>query len=195
MSDPSPRMLDEAMQRFLHSLWHRDVRPLLTGKRSEQREKSARLSGALAGTSGLLIDKLLGLRGRPFARAFSVLGSRFGAMLPDAWDWNWLRSGADKTQRAAVQDAAEKAASCLPELEALQLFGLSPAATPEQAKAAWRSATLRWHPDRAPDADARSEFTLRFLVYQSAYEQLLAAYETGRLPHPPGAAEGRGDAL
>jgi len=182
VSEKPPQLLNEAMQRYLQTVWRRDVRPLLSGSRAEQRETAARVGGAVAGTGGLFIDKLLGLRGRPFARAMTVLGSSLGAMLPDAWDWQWLGKKADARQAEAVREAVERAGAELPEQDALELLGLTPRSTAEEMRAAWRGVSQRWHPDKAADEAQRREFTLRFQVYRQAVERLRDAYEAGRLP-------------
>jgi hypothetical protein len=173
---------DAAFRRFVRRVWRDDVAPLLRGRREGQRRRTAAIGGQVGATGGLLIDKLLGLRGRPFARFMTVMGSSLGAMLPDAWDWDWLRTRATPQQRRAVADAMQQRAEELPEADALELFGLSPDATIEELKSAWRAATRRWHPDRAANEESRREYTLRFVALQAAHERLRAAYEDGRLP-------------
>ena len=173
---------NEAFRRFLRRVWVQDVTPLLRDRRAGQRAKSARTMGKVAATGGLFVDSLLRLKGRPFTRFFTVLGTSVGAMLPDVWDWKWLREAADEPQREAVAAQVERRAAELPEAEALALFDLSPTATREELKTAWRRVLLRWHPDKAPNAAARVEYQVRFLAYKAAYERLCAAYEAQRLP-------------
>jgi hypothetical protein len=137
----------------------------------------------------LALDGLLRLRGRPFTRMLTVLGARFGALLPDAWDWDWLRRFADPGQRSAVEARVAARASGLAEDEALRLLGVSEQASWEDVREAWRSFAQRWHPDKAPDAGARAEHRIRFVACQAAYERVRAAHEAGRLPRRgPGAA-------
>jgi len=173
---------DEALGRFLRRVWRADVEPLLRGKYAAERRKSARVGGKVAATGGLVLDSLFRLRGRPFTRAMSVMGSSLGAMLPDVWDWKWFRSSADKDDRKVVADQVKRRAAQLPEAEALAWFGLTPTASYEQLKHAWRIISQRWHPDKAADAGHRTEYHVRFVAYQAAYEHLCRAYDEGRLP-------------
>ena len=173
---------DAALAAFLRRVWKQDVEPLLNDRRAAQRRKTARTGGKIAATGGLLLDSLLGLRGRPFTRAMTVMGSSLGAMLPDVWDWRWLRSTATQKQRRVVAEQVKRRAAELPEADALRLFGLTPQAAHEDLKQAWRTVSRRWHPDKAPDESARAEYHVRFVTYQTAYERLCSAYEEGRLP-------------
>jgi hypothetical protein len=178
----SPRPSDEALSRFLHRVWRSDVQPLLRGKHADQRRKSARVGGKIAAAGGLVVDSLFHLRGKPFTRAMTVMGSSLGAMLPDVWDWKWLRNSADEQARKFVTEQVKRRAAELPEADALELFSLLPTASREQLKQSWRIASQRWHPDKAPDAEQRNEYHLRFIAYQAAYERLCRAYDEGRLP-------------
>ena len=181
MSKAKPKS-DVALGRFLRRVWKHDVEPLLRDQRASQRRSSARAGGRIAATGGLLLDSLFGLRGRPFTRAMTVMGSSLGAMLPDVWDWKWLRSSATQKQRRVVADQVERRAAELPEADALALFGLTAHATRAELKQAWRAVSKRWHPDKAPDDSARAEFHLRFVAYQAAYHRLESAYDNGHLP-------------
>jgi len=172
---------DEAFRRFLRRVWHHDVAPLLRGAQVQRRRRAARVGGKIAAATGLAVDSLLHLRGRPFTRFMTVMGSRLGAMLPDAWDWQWFRTSGPAAQRL-TEKHVRKAAGTLPEDDALALFGLPRSASIDDLKRAWRSVSQRWHPDKAPDEAARSEYHLRFVAYQAAYERLSAAYHAGRLP-------------
>jgi hypothetical protein len=172
---------DEALQRFLHRVWRDDVAPLLRGHRSRQRERLARAGGTVAGTTGRAIDSLLRLRGKPFTRALTVMGSSLGAVIPDAWDWGWLRR-ANRSVRKVAAQRLQRQAQSLPETEALGLFGLPPTASREQFRDAWRETSKRWHPDRAADDQQRGEYHLRFVAYQALRERIEAAYDAGRLP-------------
>lgn len=182
---PSDRR-DEAFARFLQRVWKHDVRPLLRGPHAAQRESLAVGGAKFGAVGGGVIDRLLGLRGRPFARFFTVMGSSLGALLPDVWDWRWLRSGATEAQRKTVAETVQQSAGRLDEDEALALFGLSPRASREDLRQAWRSASQRWHPDKARTESQRVEHHLRFITYQAAHERLARAYEQGRLPRDAG---------
>jgi hypothetical protein len=173
---------NQAFRRFLRQVWQDDITPLLRGQRADQRRKAARVGGQVAGTAGLLVDGLLRLKGKPFARALTVLGSTFGAILPDAWDWQWLRERAAPRERQVVAEQVERRATELPLREALSLFHLTPGASRAQLRHAWREVSLRWHPDRAPDAARQAEYHVRFVAYQAAYKRLGAAYDEGQLP-------------
>lgn len=177
-----PENENEALRRFVRRVWVDDIHPLLRGRYAEQRQKSARAVGKLAAGTGLLADKLLRLRGKPFTRALTVLGSTAGALLPDVWDWEWLRKKASGQQQKVVAERLRHHAAQLPERGALALFGLSPTATREELKQAWRTVSQRWHPDKATTDASRAEHHIRFIAYQAAYERLTAAYESGRLP-------------
>lgn len=179
MSDPG-QAESEAFRRFIRRVWRDDVTPLLRD-RADQRRKAARVTGRIAAGTGLAIDSLLRLRGRPFTRFMTVVGSSFGAMLPDVFDWSWLRSADVDAQRTMV-DAARRRGADLGDAEALELFELGPGASVDDLKRAWHAMAHRWHPDRAPDEAARAEHHVRFVTYQAAYERLRAAYEAGRLP-------------
>lgn len=173
---------DEALGRFLRQVWKSDVEPLLRGKYAAQRRKSARVGGKVAATGGLVVDTLLRLRGKPFTRALSVLGSSFGAMLPDVWDWQWLRTSASKEDRRVLTDQVKRRAQRLSDTEALRLFGLASTASYEQLKHAWRIVSQRWHPDKATDPQQRREYQVRFIACKAAYDHLCRGYEQGRLP-------------
>jgi len=173
---------NEALRRFLHRVWQQDIRPLLRGKYAEQRRRGARLAGSLAAGAGLLLDSLLRLRGRPFTRAFTVLGSTFGALLPDVWDWEWLRRGASAQEKDMVSQQVRRRAAELDLPQALALFNLMPTASRDQLRHAWREFSQRWHPDKAPDELSRAEYHVRFVTYQAAYERLISAYDAGQLP-------------
>jgi hypothetical protein len=68
------------------------------------------------------VDGLLGLKGKPFGRFMTVMGSSLGALLPDVWDWEWLRESAAPAEREVVQEQVCRAAAELPEADALALF-------------------------------------------------------------------------
>lgn len=176
-----PSNQDQSLRRFYRRVWKHDVAPLLRGRRKKEREKAARVGGKIAATAGLFVDRLLGLKGRPFARSMTVMGTSLGAMLPDVWDWKWLHE-ADESQRKVVDEQVSRRVAELPEAEALELFGLSPTATRDDLKQAWRAASLKHHPDKAADESRQAEFHLRFLTYRAAYERLCKAYDDGRLP-------------
>ncbi|MBU0639965.1 MAG: J domain-containing protein [Planctomycetes bacterium] len=176
----------QALRRFLRRVWCEDVAPLLRDKRAAQRRKSARVSGKVAATTGLFVDGLFGLKGKPFTRFMTVVGASLGAMLPDVWDWRWFRESADREQQRVVAEKVAQRARKLPEVEALELFGLGRTATRDQLKHAWRSVSQRWHPDKVPDQRQRAEYHVRFVAYQAAYELLCRAYDEGRLPSADG---------
>jgi len=167
---------DEALRRFLRRVWRQDIRPLLRGAQAGQRRKSAKIVGTLAAVTGLTLDGLLRLRGRPFTRSLTVLGSTFGALLPDVWDWSWLRNQARPQERQVVAEHVRRRAADLSVEEALALFHLRPGASPAQLKQAWREVAQRWHPDKAPDDACRAEYHVRFVAYQAAYQRLCRAY-------------------
>lgn len=171
----------EPFRRFLQRVWQADVQPLLRDHRAAQRHQSARVGGRVAAAGGLFVDALLGLRGRPFTRALTVLGARVGALLPDVWDWQIFRS-ATPEQRATIAARVEDRAGTLEDREALELLGLTEEATPEDLRSAWHAASRRWHPDKAPDESQRQEYHVRFLIYKGAYERLRTAHAEGRLP-------------
>lgn len=171
----------DAFHRFLRRVWERDVRPLLTGAQQQRRSRFARAGGRAAAAAGLMIDGLLRLRGRPFTRFLTVMGASAGAILPDMFEWDCF-AALRPEERAAAEQAVERAARDAPDAEALTLLGLSPGASLDDLKAAWRKRAQQWHPDKAPDECSRAEHQLRFVTYQAAYERLLAAYEAGRLP-------------
>lgn len=181
---------DEAFRRFLRRVWREDVGPLLRDKHAGRRRKSARVTGKIAAVTGLAVDSLFHLRGKPFTRFMTVMGSSLGAMLPDVWDWKWFRSADEQTRRAATE-RFQAAAANLPEADALELFDLPPTASFDALKESWRTISKRWHPDKAPDEQRRVEYHLRFVAYQAAYERLCAAYRENRLPLA--APDGSGD--
>jgi len=172
----------EAFRRFLRRVWRDDVAPLLRDRRGAQRKTTARVTGKFAAATGLLVDGVLRLKGKPFTRFLTVVGSSLGALLPDVWDWQWLRETAAPEERAVVADQVRRRAEQLPEADALALFDLPAAATREDLKHAWRAVLQRWHPDKAPDEPTRAEHHVRFLAYKAAYERLNRAYDEGRLP-------------
>jgi hypothetical protein len=180
----SPDQCEERFSRFVQRVWTADVVPLLRGRLAEQRKTGARWGGTTAAAGGALLDGFLRLRGRPFTRAMTVLGTTLGALVPDLWDWNWLRTGAGDQERSVLEEQVRRRAAELPEDEALALFDLPPCATLEELRHAWRAMSLRWHPDKAPDDARRREYELRFVAYQSAYDRLSAAFDAGRLPRP-----------
>lgn len=183
-NSPNPRQAaaDAAFRRFARRVWRDDVAPLLRGRLAAQREKTATLGGQVAGSAGRLLDRALGLRGQPFARALTIMGASLGAMLPDAWDWDWLQDAATPAQRRTVRKRLERHAAELDEAAALALFGLEPQATHAEFRAAWRAASLLWHPDKARTEEQRRAFTIRFAALCAARDQIEAAFSDGRLP-------------
>lgn len=179
------------MRRFMRRVWSDDVAPLLRGRLESQRRKGASIGGTAAAAGGSLLDGLFKLRGKPFTRALTVLGATLGAMVPDAWDWNWVRSKSTEADRKAVADAVRQRAAALPERDALELFDLEPSCSREELQLAWRAMSLRWHPDKAPDDQRRREFSVRFIAYKTAYEHLCEAYDAGRLPRADRAEDAR----
>lgn len=176
---------DVAFREFLRRVWTEDIRPLLNDRLAPERRSAAQKGAKYAGATGAFLDGVFNLRGKPFARMFTVWGSSFGALLPDLLDWDWLRDEASDAQRAAVRERIEQRAAALPEEQALALFGLTPAATRDEVKAAWREFLLHGHPDKAPSPARRDEYTLRFLTCKSAFELLSRAYDEHRLPKSP----------
>lgn len=162
-------------------VWRDDIAPLLHEGAGAQRRKGARIGGKVAASAGLALDTLFRLRGKPFARAFGVLGTSAGAMIPDLWDWSWYRQAGERVC-ATVEQRLRKRAAKLEDDEALAFFDLPPTATESDLRAAWHAATLRWHPDRAPDDEARREYHLRFIAYQAAHARLRESFEASRLP-------------
>lgn len=179
---PEDRKGVEPLDRFLQRVWRQDVAPLLRGKYAAHRRTGAKVGGAAAGGAGLLLDGLLKLRGRPFTRAFSVLGASLGAILPDAWSFDWLRMRADADDQRVIAEQLARRADELSDDEALALFGLNPAASRADLQDAWRAVAQRWHPDKAPDAATRTEHQTRFVAYQAAYQRLGRSYDAGSLP-------------
>ena len=177
-----PPDADRAFREFLNRCWQRDIAPLLRDEHAAARARAARIGGRAAAAAGLALDKLFGLRGKPFARSMTVLGGTVGALAPDVWDWKWLCESATADQQDVVDEQVRARAAALEHAEALALFELTPSAPLEGLKHAWREASKRWHPDVAPCPEARQEHHLRFLAYQAAYERLRAAYESGVLP-------------
>lgn len=187
---------DAAMRRFMRRVWSDDVAPLLRGRLEGQRRKGAAIGGSAAAAGGSFLDGLFKLKGKPFTRAFTVLGATLGAIVPDAWDWDWVRTKASDADRKTVDDAVRRQAAALPETEALELFDLEPSSAREELQLAWRAMSLRWHPDKAPDDARRREFSIRFIAYKTAYERLCEAYDAGRLPVASGGSSrtaGAGD--
>lgn len=173
---------NEAFRRFVRRVWRQDITPLLRGQHAAQRRTAAQVGGKVAASGGLLIDGLLRLKGKPFTRFLTIFGSTLGAILPDVWDWKWYREQAGPRARKIVAEQVKRRAGELPIHEALALFRLSPTAARDELKQAWRQTSHRWHPDHAPDEQRRSEYHVRFVAYQAAYERLSAAYENGELP-------------
>lgn len=172
----------EPLDEFVRRVWHEDVAPLLRDRRAAQRRATARVGGRMAASAGLLLDGLLGLRGKPFTRFMTVVGSSLAAMVPDVLDWNWLGESADEADRIAADQQLRRRVAALEETEALRLFGLTECDSFESLRRSWRAAARRWHPDQARSPVAAAEHRLRFVAYQAAYGQLKAAYESGRLP-------------
>jgi hypothetical protein len=178
---PATESSDDAMRRFFRRVWKNDVTPLLADKRGQQRAKSARIAGMAAASAGALADGLFRLRGKPFTRAMTVLGTSLGAMLPDIWDWRWFREASDEQKRVVTEQVRRRAAE-LEDAEALALFGLKPDAPREALRSRWRQISRENHPDRATRDEQRAEYTLRFVAYNEAHQRLCEAYDQGRLP-------------
>ncbi len=175
----------DSLRPFLRRVWQQDITPLLRGKYASRRRKAARTTGTIAAATGLLVDSLFHLRGRPFTRFMTVLGASVGAMLPDAWSWEWFRRRTDPADRELIAERVRSRAAELPEAEALALFELPPQAGREDLQRAWREVIRRWHPDKACDEAQRAEFHIRFVAFQAAYERLCCAYDRGVLPLRP----------
>lgn len=181
-SDP-PHDEPEALRAFFQRVWREDIAPLLDDRRRAQREKSARVAGKLAAGAGMIADGLLRLRGKPFTRFMTIMGSTFGAVLPDVWDWRWFRQ-ADATQRRAVEQHVRGRVDQGDLDQALALLGLDGRTDADALRSAWHAVSQRWHPDKAPDDAWRDEYRLRFVACQAAYERIGAALERGELPRP-----------
>ena len=173
---------NDALRRLMRRVWRDDVAPLLRDKRAAQRRKTARVAGKLAAATGLLVDGALRLKGKPFTRFMTVVGTSFGAMLPDVWDWKWLSAAADDDERKLVAEQVRKRAAQLPEADALELFGLDAGVSRDVLKKRWRRVLKRWHPDKAESDRQRAEYHIRFLAYNAAYDRLCRAYDERRLP-------------
>ncbi|MBL8877493.1 MAG: J domain-containing protein [Phycisphaerales bacterium] len=173
----------EPLDEFVRRVWRDDVAPLLRDRRAVQRKATARTGGRVAASAGLLLDGVLGLRGKPFTRFMTVLGTSVGAMVPDLLDWKWLGEFADEADRQTVDQQVQRRAAELDDRAALELFGLTPVASLDALKSAWRAAAQRWHPDKARSPQQSAEYRIAFIAYQTAYEELCRAYEIGRLPH------------
>lgn len=172
---------DEALKRFLQRVWRQDVAPLLRDRQARLRKKTAATTGRVAATGGLLLDSLLHLRGRPFTRFMTVMGTTLGAMLPDAWNWEWVRRMSPAERRKTHEHVARQAAE-LSARDALALFDLSASSSRDDLRQAWRRVSQRWHPDKAADDDLRVEYQTRFVAYRAAYERLVSLYDAGELP-------------
>lgn len=177
-SQPDPA--DEAFRRLMERVWQRDVAPLLRGKYAQHRATGAKIGGKAAAGMGLALDRLFGLKGRPFQRSLGVLGSTLGAVVPDAWDSSWQQR-ADAADRRTVEDQVQHEAAMLELREAAALLGLTNLNDREALRAAWHVQAKRWHPDIAP-AEQREAHRIRFVACQAAYERLNAAFERGELP-------------
>ncbi len=177
---------DREFQRFLAHVWKHDVAPLLKDARRRQRQRTASTTGKAGAAGGLLLDGVLGLKGRPFTRFLTVVGATLGAILPDVLDWKVVALLTDDEQRR-IESATAQRAAALQFDAALALFGLTQDATSDDLKRAWREASLRWHPDRAGDDQAqRAEHHMRFVACSAAYDRLTQAYARGELPRPRG---------
>lgn len=172
----------EPLDEFVRRVWREDVAPLLRDRRAAQRRASARVGGRVAASAGLLLDGLLGLRGKPFTRFMTVVGSSLAALVPDVLDWKWLGESADEADRHATDEQLRRRVAGLEQAEALGLFGLTERDSFENLRQSWRAAARRWHPDRAASPAQAAEHRLRFVTYRAAYERLKSVYESGRLP-------------
>lgn len=182
MTNREPAPESEAFRQFLRRVWRDDISPLLQDRRAAQRKATARVVGKAAATGGLLLDSLFGLKGKPFGRFMTVVGSTVGAILPDAWDWDWLRDQASPEDRHTIEEKLRQRADALSDDEALAIFDLPATASLDDLKSAWRETALRCHPDRAASEALKSEYTIRFVAYSQAHERLKRAFDAGRLP-------------
>lgn len=170
---------DDNLRDFYRRLWEHRIYPQLSAEDAERQAQRTRQTARWASASGRFLDSLLGLRGRPFTRAFTSLGVDLS--MPKAWDWQWFGQQSEAT-RAQLNAEAEAEVARLEIEQALALFGLSRSATEEELKAAWRVAAHRWHPDRAHTAEEREQAHSHFVTLQAAYERLLTAYQAGKIP-------------
>lgn len=170
MSESPRSRSDRAFAAFLQHAWQQDIIPQTRGRQAQTRRVLARSAGRLAASAGLILDSLLHLRGRPFSRMLTILGGSAGAMLPDAWDWQWFaRQSAQR--REAVVECVKDSGEGMSREQALALLGLTADATADEIRAAWRDAARRWHPDHA-GATERDMYRLRFIASRAAYEAL-----------------------
>ena len=170
---------DEKLHAFYRRLWEKRILPQLSAENAPRQEKRTRRTARWASASGRFVDSLLGLRGKPFTRAFTSIGVDLS--MPQTWDWKWFGRQTQAT-RERLNAEAEAAAAKLEFDEALSLFGLSGSASHDDLKAAWRAAAHRWHPDRARSEEERQQAHSHFVTLQAAYERLRAAYEAGKIP-------------
>lgn len=173
---------DDKLTAFYDRIWQDDVAPLLRERLGGQRRHTARIGGAAAKAAGTLLDRAFKLRGRPFTRSLTVLGLKFGALLPDVWDWRVYHEKLNPKVRRFFEKKAQQQAEQLPEADALALFELSAHSSRDELKATWRRLSKRWHPDHAPNPAEVDAYRLRFITYRAAYERLEQAYAAGRLP-------------
>ncbi|MGE3180855.1 MAG: J domain-containing protein [Phycisphaerae bacterium] len=166
---------EAAYREFLNRVWRKDIFPLIASSDPLGRRKFAVRGAQVAAAAGMTVDKVLGLRGRPFTRAFTVVGGTLGAVTPDLWDWNWVRAVSRSIKEEVVQEKLDRGVRDLKVDEALAVFGLEKGASREEITRAWRVLAKKWHPDHAPDDSARLEYAMRFKTYSAIYEQLCAA--------------------
>lgn len=181
----------DAFRRFVHRVWESDIVPLLRGERAAERRRAARVAGGIAAAGGLLADTVLRLKGRPFTRFMTVFGTSLGALLPDIWDWRWVREQASQAQRRLISERLARRARQASLKEALELFGLSASTSREELQQVWRATAQRWHPDKTADEAQRREYQVRFTTYRAAYERLVQAHDEGALPRAGGDANVR----
>ena len=161
-----------ALREFLQRVWRQDVEPWLRDAQRAEQERSARRAGQAAATAGLALDALLRLRGRPFTRMLTVLGTSLGAIAPRTWSWRWLRQVARGPVRERVVAGVQRGAGGLSAEEARRVLGVADDADAEHVRQAWRRLSARWHPDRARDDATRAEHHVRFVAYHAAYDRL-----------------------
>jgi len=59
------------------------------------------------------------------------------------------------------------------------VLGVTPNASVEEVKRAWRNLALKWHPDKQRDEADQAESAQRFLEVQAAYEALISECDRG----------------
>lgn len=172
----------DRMDAVLRQSWLEDLLPLLQDRSMSTRVGRAGLFAVIGAVVGEVADvacqayfkKKLGFG----AILGGAAGAAAGAFTPEIMDWAAAYERLDEGQREYVDERVRERVASQELIEQLSYFDLSPTATADELRKAWKRKAAELHPDRNKASDAH----VRFVALNAAHERLRDAYASGQLP-------------